>query len=220
MLPTTLLVGALFEFVGSGPALAVSSIFGPLTVTIVLLTTDIDWLIVSQMTFCLSFTAHFIVLAVLYSNLRGESYQLATSLNRSAMLISTLSSSALGELLVNTVGERTTLYVSEVSTGLAFVVTLVGWASGALPWRGSQSTSSGASPTPSSKQRSRSAKIVSQWVVLRRSLGAMFAVPSIFAWSLWSAVLLAVHSLVITYWQSLFKVRSSVAHSTLFLCQS
>jgi hypothetical protein len=125
LLPCTVAAAAVFEVFGFGPALLLAALADVVTVCLVLLSGGVLWpLLASQVTFALSFTAIFVVVAALYALLPPELYQQAASYSRIAALLGTVISSGIGQALVSGGLEWWSLWGTLAGTSISCVVTI------------------------------------------------------------------------------------------------
>jgi hypothetical protein len=200
LLPCTVLAGLIFEVFGHSAALLCAAVADVFSVALVVPATasNLSPFIASELAFSLSFTSLFLVTATLSTLLAPTDYQKASSYNRAATLISTMSSALIGQALVdaNRIGD--TVWVS-LGFSIVSVVGLVACiALGFL--RGLTAT------TELTAQRG--GIWGSYWTngfAALAGLKLIFRDASTVMLCATLAIFLATHTLALTYWQSLFQ---------------
>jgi hypothetical protein len=231
MLPATLTIVVVFRVVGAWLALALSLAAAALCPLCVLLWVNgaPDLLLQgSQVLFALGFASTMVVSAITLAAVAPAHVQPAASLNRCVMLLATVSSSLLGQLLSHR--GVTTLRISVASTSFALVgAVVVGVVHTVATRRRAPSPHELALLQPS--ERWSDAGAVVPVVVssgtnddvdspcsddsskpppsLVSDVLASLRVPGVALWMGLGASVLAVHTVVITNWQSLFQSRTS-----------
>ena len=195
LLPSSILVGLLYEVLGYRFALgflfAALVLYHALLCVAVLLrpaySTVMSLYRAAYYWGSYSFSTGFVVNCALFSLLPPSAYQAATSANSIAMMVGSLLASFAGQGLVHAVPNIGDLfYISLAIAAAALLILLVGVCAGALP---------------------RAERVMSTSVWLRRVWARLLfyhRCSDVLEWSIFSAVNLALHTLVKGMWKSLF----------------
>eukprot|EP01119_Soliformovum_irregulare_P014493 TRINITY_DN3963_c4_g4_i2.p1 TRINITY_DN3963_c4_g4~~TRINITY_DN3963_c4_g4_i2.p1 ORF type:complete len:445 (+),score=120.09 TRINITY_DN3963_c4_g4_i2:99-1433(+) len=185
-----ILIGMLTEVVGYRFSLA-AGVLGNIATYIILLTTDNYFLLqFEQATVSLASASIIIFSSFVFRAVPRIHYQKVTSAVRSSYLVASVTSSLLGQLLVKL----------GVSLNALMLITCIICIMGGLliPFMR-------ALPQPPSEnvQLEFKLKIRKKIASIFSELLQTYKISSVLLWSLWMGVAVAIHHLVLTYWQSL-----------------
>eukprot|EP00761_Pharyngomonas_kirbyi_P014794 gb/GECH01014824.1/.p1 GENE.gb/GECH01014824.1/~~gb/GECH01014824.1/.p1 ORF type:complete len:570 (+),score=79.25 gb/GECH01014824.1/:1-1710(+) len=179
------------EFLSHNLVVFIGMMMAVTTILILLFAKSLIWMQIQQVTVAVTFAVQPIATAALYHTMPCSVYQLVTSLTRSCTLLGTVSSSLLGQLL----------YLHGIPLKYLFIISLVAalfcaiLCVGLLPYV----------PSLRKIRRIQGSQKTPIWTTLKEIMLSYSNSFSVSIWSIYSIVLMAVHGLMITYYQNLVK---------------